>query len=404
MDTKVSIFAGTRPEIIKLAPVRHALIEKGITPVWIATGQHESLAENAYEAFGFRPDVQLRPEWNKQSLTEMSSVLQNACHNVLEQVKPDCVLVQGDTASAYAGAMAGFFTKRPVGHVEAGLRTESLNSPFPEEGFRRLIARIANYHFTPTKLATSNLIKEGVNRRTIFETGNTVVDSIQGALSRARRPAALAALPDKARIVLVTAHRRENWDGQLDGICEALTALRDRFKDIEIVMPVHANPRVREVVQDRLHDQPRIHLIEALPYLEFIWLLDAATLVLSDSGGVQEEGLSVNTPVLVMRESTERTEAIKAGAAKLVGNESKTIIKTATRLLKSQRRLNAMRNRKNPFGDGQAADRIAGIIATQTMQAVSREHEGKHGGVSINPTRRLFERSRIQFGLGANRA
>jgi UDP-N-acetylglucosamine 2-epimerase (non-hydrolysing) len=300
--------------------------------------------------------------------------------------------------------MAGFYCQIPVGHVEAGLRTETIKSPFPEEGYRRLIGRIAEHHFTPTSLASKNLVAEGIKRKLIFKTGNTVIDSVLAASGYAQRPHSLPQLDENARIVLATAHRRENWDDQMDGICDALIALRDQFADVEIVMPVHANPRVKGVLERRLANEPRIHLIGALPYLEFVWLMNAATLILSDSGGVQEEAAALNTPVLVMRDRTERTEAIKAGTAKLVGNDAKTIVRAARVVLKSLRQLNKMRNRKNPFGDGFAAARIADIIAASENAAKAGEVGGKSGGVYYNPARRQLGRHAIQSGLVANRA
>ncbi len=356
------IFAGTRPEIIKLAPIWTAARRAGLTATWVATGQHASLAESAYEAFGVEPCRRLELDWDRASLPSLTSALQCAASKLVNELRPRFVLVQGDTATAYAGAFAGFVSQVSVGHVEAGLRTDTIASPFPEEGFRRLIARIADLHFTPTRLATANLRREGVDRSAILQTGNTVIDAVLDAAPRARRPEALPDLPKNAKLVLVTAHRRENWDGKMDGICEAIRRLRDRHQRAHFVLPVHANPRVGERIREILGGEERVHLLPALPYLEFVWLMKHACVILSDSGGVQEEAVSLGAPVLVMRDSTERMEAVKAGAAKLVGGDPERIFRAASPILANPLRRRMMSGKKNPFGDGRASERVVAAL------------------------------------------
>ena len=358
------IFAGTRPEIIKLAPIWTAAQRAGLSASWVATGQHSTLADSAYEAFSLSPSRSLDLDWDRCSLPSLSGALQCAASKLVAELKPRFVLVQGDTATAYAGAFAGFINQVPVGHVEAGLRTQSIASPFPEEGFRRLIARISDLHFSPTKLATGNLRREGVARSAILETGNTVIDAVLHAAPRARRPEALPELPRNAKLVLLTAHRRENWDGKMDGICEAVLTLRDKHPRAHFVLPVHANPRVGERIRETLGGEDRVHLLPSLPYLEFVWLMKEAYLILSDSGGVQEEAVSLGAPVLVMRDSTERMEAVKAGAAKLVGGDPQRIVRAASPILANPLRRRLMSGKRNPFGDGRASERVVSALQT----------------------------------------
>ena len=360
----ILFFAGTRPEIIKLAPDLSAARASGLDGCWVATGQHAALADDTYRALEFEPTIRLELDWDGQALTSLTSALIKEAGSLVERLRPRAIIVQGDTATAYAGAMAGFLNRIPVCHVEAGLRTPSLASPFPEEGFRRLIARIASLHFTPTRGATRNLIKEGTDPQMIIQTGNTVVDAVLSMAQRVIMPASLKDKvdPDRA-FILVTAHRRENWDAGMDDICRAILELRDRHKGIQLVLPVHSNPRVADRIHALLDGQDNIHLVPALPYREFVWALQNCTLVLTDSGGVQEEATTLGKPILIMRDSTERQEAVEIGAARLVGSKASDIVSNATSILRNPILRWMMTRKKNPFGDGRASQRIANALA-----------------------------------------
>lgn len=369
---KVAIIAGTRPEILKLAPVYRSLKNAAITPVWIATGQHGDLAAQAEDAIGVTPEVRLAGGWDPRSLTNLASGLLSQLGVWMAENRPRAVLVQGDTASAYSGALAAHLHQIPVGHVEAGLRSGDPRNPFPEESFRRLIAPIADYHFAPTRLAEKNLRLDGVKPRQIWITGNTIIDTVLDMAGQTHRPAVLDALQAGERLILLTAHRRENWGEGIAAVCEAARQLIARHNDIRIVFPAHSNPRVRETVLGALEGVERVHVTEPLSYPEFIAVLKASHLVLSDSGGVQEEAPSFDVPVLVLRETTERHEAIDAGVARLVGTDPSKIVNEASRLLSEKAAHRDMADRNNPFGDGYASRRIAEILAAQ-LQAVPAE-------------------------------
>lgn len=357
---KIALIAGTRPEIVKLAPVRDAMNAlPDLQSWWIATGQHGSLAEQALDVFGIMPDRQLSLNWTKSSLPSLFARLIEGLAEEYERSGPDMVIVQGDTASAYAGATAAHMLRIPVAHVEAGLRSGDLANPFPEEGFRRMIAPITDLHFAPTRAARDNLRAENIEDGRILVTGNTVVDAVEALGDSDVRPAALDNVAPGANIVLVTAHRRENWGHGIESICEAVLDLRGRFSNTHFILPAHANPRVRDSVNQLLADEPQISVVEPLSYPDFIGVLKRATLVLSDSGGVQEEAPSFGVPVLVLRERTERMEAVKAGTALLVGTDRTRIVTEASRLLADPRARLKMTKRGNPFGDGNAGIRIA---------------------------------------------
>jgi UDP-N-acetylglucosamine 2-epimerase (non-hydrolysing) len=361
---KVAIIAGTRPEVVKLAPVRAAINKSiGMRPHWIATGQHGALAEQAMDVFKITPDVQLELDWNGTALTSLSSALirdlgEHFCAN-----RPDFVLVQGDTASAFCGATAAFLQGIPVGHVEAGLRSGDLKQPFPEEGFRRLVAPIADLHFAPTRSAARHLAREGITNEKVRVTGNTVIDAVKMVGAMNVQPEALDRVGADQRLVLVTLHRRENWDDGVEGVCAAIKTMRDEYPDLHFVLPIHLNPRVRGPIEKLLGQQERIELIEPLAYPAFVAVMKRAHLILSDSGGIQEEAPSFGVPVLVLREKTEREEAIKAGVAKLVGTRKDHILNAARQLLNNPRAYGRMARSTNPFGDGRAALRIADAVA-----------------------------------------
>ena len=361
---KVSIVAGTRPEVIKLAPVRAALLKTAsLRSEWIATGQHGSLADQAMHVFGIAPDVRLELDWNGKALTSLTSALIRDLGQQFAASRPDFVLVQGDTASAFCGAMAAFLNDIPIGHVEAGLRSGDMRHPFPEEGFRKLIAPIADLHFAPTRAAAKNLINEGISSAKVRMTGNTVIDAVQLVGSMEIHPQALDRLQPGERLVLVTLHRRENWDGGVSGVCTAIKLLRNRYPDLRFVIPVHLNPRVRGPIETLLGHEDRIELVEPLAYPAFVAVMKRAHLILSDSGGVQEEAPSFGVPVLVLRDKTERGEAVKAGVARLVGSRTETILAHARQLLDNPRAWRRMSRATNPFGDGHAGRRIAQLVS-----------------------------------------
>ncbi|WP_339741529.1 UDP-N-acetylglucosamine 2-epimerase (non-hydrolyzing) [uncultured Maricaulis sp.] len=361
---KVSIIAGTRPEVIKLAPVRAALLgQSNLQPEWIATGQHGSLADQTLEVFGITPDTRLQLDWNGKALTSLTSALIRDIGEAFNASRPDFVLVQGDTASAFSGAMAAFLNDIPVGHVEAGLRSGDLRHPFPEEGFRKLISPIADLHFAPTRAAARNLTDEGISSGKVRMTGNTVIDAVQMVGSMEIHPRALDRLRPEERLVLVTLHRRENWDDGVAGVCTAIKLLRNQYPDLRFVIPVHLNPRVRGPIEALLGDEERIDLVEPLAYPAFVAVMKRAHLILSDSGGVQEEAPSFGVPVLVLRDKTERGEAVKAGVARLVGSRTETILTHARQLLDNPRAYRRMSRAANPFGDGHAGRRIAQLVS-----------------------------------------
>lgn len=359
ISVKVVILAGTRPEVVKLAPVRASLISSGVQTVWISTEQQGALNAQALGAFDIQPDLRLEAPSPERTLGGRFAQIMDRLDNAIGDISPDLVLVQGDTSTTAAGAMAAFARRVPVGHVEAGLRTFDLDQPFPEEGWRRVVGQLAELHFAPTEAAVENLLREGVSRRRIHLTGNTGIDAVR--LSGARvTPTPLA---DGLRRVLVTVHRRENWGCELEQVLAALIQLRNRIADIEIVFAAHANPSLRGRVDAALIGQDRIRIVEPLDYLGFLSHLKSATLVLSDSGGVQEEGPVLGVPVLVLRDATERAEAVEAGVAKLVGTRTDDVLAAASRLLTNEPERMQMVRAVSPFGDGFAAQRIADIVS-----------------------------------------
>ncbi len=361
---KVSIVAGTRPEVIKLAPVRAALLKTAnLRPEWIATGQHGSLADQAMYVFGIAPEFRLKLDWNGKALTSLTSALIRDLGQHFAASRPDFVLVQGGRVSAFCGAMAAFLNDIPIGHVEAGLRSGDLRHPFPEEGFRKLIAPLADLHFAPTRAAAKNLTNEGIPGARVRMTGNTVIDAVRLVGSMEIRPQALDRLQPGERLVLVTLHRRENLDGGVSGVCTAIKLLRNRYSDLRFVIPVHLNPRVRGPIEALLGDEERIELVEPLAYPAFVAAMKRAHLILSDSGGVQEEAPGFGVPVLVLRDRTERGEAIKAGIARLVGSRTESILAHTRQLLDNPRAWRRMSRATNPFGDGHAGRRIAQLVS-----------------------------------------
>lgn len=363
---KLLIVFGTRPEALKCFPVaRAALAHPGFNTEICVTGQHREMVDQVIELTGLPVHYDLNIMQPGQTLFEVTSRVLLGMAGVLEKAKPDIVIVQGDTTTAMTAALAAFYKRIPVAHIEAGLRSHNINSPFPEELNRKIAGNIATWHFAPTTEARDNLIAEGKAANTIFVTGNTVIDTLlhfsseidADKLMNAKLAARFPFIDPTKKMILVTGHRRENFDGGIQRICTALKALSAR-RDVQIIYPVHPNPNVRSVVGAEIGTVPNIHLIDPQDYLPFLYLQKQSYLVLTDSGGVQEEAPSLGKPVLVMRENTERPEGIAAGTARLVGTDIEKILANANSLLDDESVYRGMAERHNPYGDGQAATRI----------------------------------------------
>ncbi len=371
MSKRVMVVFGTRPEAIKMAPVVRALrAAPNIEVEVVVTAQHRQMLDQVLELFDLVPDEDLDLMTPGQTLPEMFGKILAGMHGVIERRRPELVLVHGDTSTTLATALAAYYARVPAGHVEAGLRTGNLQAPWPEEANRRLTAPLASLHFAPTELARSNLLVEGIDPASIHVTGNTVIDALLEVVDRIDGDAGLRGqlatrfpfLDPGKRLVLVTGHRRENFGSGFEQICLALRSLGAR-DDVQVVYPVHLNPNVQKPVKRILGDMPNVHLIEPQDYLPFVYLMTRAHLILTDSGGIQEEAPSLGKPVLVMRDTTERPEALEAGSAALVGTDSTVIVREVARLLDDPGAYAAMSLVRNPYGDGRAAERIAQIIA-----------------------------------------
>jgi UDP-N-acetylglucosamine 2-epimerase (non-hydrolysing) len=364
---KVFVIIGTRPEVIKMAPIIRLMQEDNKYNLGIvSTAQHREMLDDLLQLFSFQPDFDLDIMRPDQGLCEVAQKTLGGLTELFSHNQPDLVLVEGDTTTALMGALAAFYNKIAIGHVEAGLRTDNRYSPYPEEMNRRLITRLADVHFAPTLNNVDNLKNEGIAEERIFHTGNPVTDSLLWSCDHLPQNLLEDKLNTQAmngqRIVMVTAHRRENWGKPLSNICKALRELIEKNEDVAIVYPVHPHPQVRKIVFPLLQDVPRIHLLDPLLYAPFVELMRRAYLILTDSGGVQEEAPSLGKPVLVMRENTERMEAVEAGVACLVGSEQDVIFNTAQKLLDSDQEYNKMAGRQNPFGDGRAANKILAAV------------------------------------------
>lgn len=357
---------GTRPEAIKLAPVIHELRrQREVFDVQVAvTAQHRSMLDQVLSIFDIRPDFDLDIMRPGQTLTDVTVRALTGIEKVLAELRPDIVLVQGDTTTAFVGALAAYYQRVAVGHVEAGLRTSDKFSPYPEEMNRRLAGCMADVHFAPTPRARENLRREGVAAGSIHVTGNTVIDALLWVLGSSKPwdVPLLSRLNPSRRIILVTAHRRESFGPGFERICRALAAIARRNPDVDVVYPVHLNPNVRKPVNAILGRVERVHLIEPLEYLPFAHLMERSYLILSDSGGIQEEAPALGKPVLVLRDKTERPEAIEAGTARLVGTDVERIVSQAERLLSSPAAYRRMAHAENPFGDGRASQRIVRVL------------------------------------------
>jgi UDP-N-acetylglucosamine 2-epimerase (non-hydrolysing) len=390
---RIAVFIGTRPEAIKMAPVIAALKRsKEFEPLVVNTGQHRELIEQVIDLFEIEIDRDLAVMEPNQSLAPLLARLLTRIDIALSDLAPDMVLAQGDTSTVLATALAAFYRHIPFGHVEAGLRTGNLQSPFPEEGNRVLTSPLAALHFAPTKVAAENLRREGIADAQIIITGNTVIDALFMELERQRQPNVHSTIMTRMRdrigadfgqrpFVLVTGHRRENFGAGFDQICDALAALAVRFANHLFVYPVHLNPNVQTVVNQRLGSIENIRLIEPQPYAEFVALLASCRLALTDSGGVQEEAPSLGKPVLVMRDTTERPEGVVAGTAKLVGADATAIVAETSRLLSDDNAYRQMSEAVNPYGDGHATHRI--LAAIEQFFAPSQTGAGLE--LRINP-------------------
>ena len=375
MTRRVAVFMGTRPEAIKMAPVIARLeAAEGFEPLVINSGQHREMIQQVIDLFGVSVDHELKVMRANQSLAGLTSRLIEKIDTVLADARPDMVLVQGDTTTVLCAALASFYQQIPIGHVEAGLRTGNMRSPFPEEANRRLVSPLVDLHFAPTEASRQALLAEKICGESITVTGNTVVDALFTELRRQEQPTVQEPLQKKLSqligpdwftrpSLLVTGHRRENLGDGFEQICAALLELSQRFPEMLIVYPVHLNPNVLQIVHERLGETKNIRLIEPQPYAEFVMLAKTCRLILTDSGGVQEEAPSLGKPVLVMRDTTERPEGVVAGTVKLVGAQADRIVAEATTLLSDEGAYEAMASVANPYGDGQASTRIVERLA-----------------------------------------
>lgn len=368
---------GTRPETIKMAPVIKQLVQnpKFDTKVCV-TGQHREMLIPFLDLFDITPDVNLEAMTSNQSLTQLTATILCGLESVLSTLQPDIILVHGDTTTTLAATLAAYYQKIPVAHVEAGLRTGNIYLPWPEEANRKLTGGLAAFHFAPTALSRNNLLSEGVKPENIRITGNTVVDALFDVLAQFESNPALLEkagmqfpfLSVKRRMILVTGHRRESFGQGFQQICEALAAVAKRYPDVDIVYPVHLNPQVQRPVKSLLSQYSNIYLIDPVDYLPFVYLMKSAYLILTDSGGIQEEAPSLGKPVLVMRDRTERPEAVTAGTVKIVGTKVQIILDEVTQLFESEVHYQSMSQAQNPYGDGDAAIRIVRVLENALLE------------------------------------
>lgn len=372
---KVLVLFGTRPELIKLAPVIRELKKRSFPTVVVSSSQHKDLLAPFLAALDVEIDHDLAIMRRNQTLNEVASRVLLRLDNVLDTERPDLVLLQGDTTTTMSGAIASFNRKVPVGHVEAGLRSRNLMSPFPEEMNRRLVSQVASLHFAATETNRRNLIAEGIPSERIFVTGNPIVDCLQTMLKDLRPSVPIRRLIAEAqgqKLLLLTTHRRESFGPQMSANLRVLRSFVEARRDITLVFPVHPNPNVSKVAEEILGNCPRIHLLQPLGYADFLELMKAAWLIVSDSGGVQEEAPSLGKPLLVIRENTERPEAVTAGVAKLVGNSAHTLKRLLEETYTVDSWLRSVKQIANPFGDGHSASRIVRVVEDQFAAATTR--------------------------------
>jgi len=359
---KIMVVFGTRPEAIKMCPLVNELKKRQqLQTIVCVTGQHRQMLDQVLEAFQVVPDYDLSIMKQKQTLFDITTNILNSIKEVLEEVRPDIVLVHGDTSTTFVTALACFYLQIPVGHVEAGLRTYNIYSPYPEEFNRQAVSIVSQYNFAPTELSKQNLVREGKNEKTIFVTGNTAIDALKTTVREDYSHPELEWAED-SRLIMITAHRRENLGEPMKNMFRAIRRVMDEHPDVKAIYPIHMNPVVRETAEAILGDDERIHIIEPLEVLDFHNFLNRSYLILTDSGGIQEEAPSLGKPVLVMRDTTERPEGIAAGTLKLVGTDEEVIYQNFKRLLENQEEYAKMSNASNPYGDGRACERIADIL------------------------------------------
>lgn len=364
MKTVMLVF-GTRPEAIKMCPLVNELkTRKNINTVVCVTGQHRQMLDQVLEAFQVEPDYDLSIMKDKQTLFDITTNILNRIKAVLEEVKPDVVLVHGDTSTTFVTALACFYLQIPVGHVEAGLRTYNIYSPYPEEFNRQAVSIISQYNFAPTELSRQNLLREGKKDETIYVTGNTAIDALKTTVRKDYSHPELE-WADGSRLIIITAHRRENLGEPMHHMFRAIRRIMDEHPDVKAIYPIHMNPVVRQAADEELRGCDRIHIIEPLEVLDFHNFLARSYLILTDSGGIQEEAPSLGKPVLVMRDTTERPEGIKAGTLKLVGTNEDVIYKNFKELLENKDAYDAMAHASNPYGDGFACKRIADALEAE---------------------------------------
>lgn len=359
---KVMLVFGTRPEAIKMCPLVNELKRcEELQTIVCVTGQHRQMLDMVLEAFDVTPDYDLSIMKDKQTLFDVTTNILNRIKEVLEKEKPDVVLVHGDTSTTFVTALACFYLQIPVGHVEAGLRTYNIYSPYPEEFNRQAVSIISKFNFAPTKLSKQNLLKEGKDPDSIYVTGNTAIDALKTTVRENYTHPELE-WANGSRLIMITAHRRENLGEPMRHMFKAIRCVMDEHPDVKAIYPIHMNPVVREIANEYLGDDDRIHIIEPLDVLDFHNFLSRSYLILTDSGGIQEEAPSLGKKVLVMRDTTERPEGIAAGTLKLVGTEEETIYKEFNRLLADKAEYEAMSKASNPYGDGHACERIVDIL------------------------------------------
>lgn len=361
---KVLTIFGTRPEAIKMAPLVKEIEKNSDTfeSIVCVTAQHRQILDQVLELFCIKPDFDLNIMKENQDLWTLTSEVLLRTKEVMEKVKPDVVLVHGDTTTSMAAALSAFYAKIPVGHVEAGLRTFEKYYPFPEEINRVFTDSVCTYHFAPTEMSCQNLIKSQIPQEHIYKTGNTVIDALLYTVENHHEEVEGLKLNPNLKTILLTSHRRENFGEPIKNICHAILDLINKYKDIEVVYPVHPNPNVRKPVYELLNGKDRIHLIEPLEYAQFCTLMKKSHIILTDSGGVQEEAPSLGKPVLVLRDTTERPEAVEYGTVKLVGTDREKIVKTVSMLLNDEKEYKKMSESINPYGDGLASKRIVDVL------------------------------------------
>ena len=360
---KVMSIFGTRPEAIKMAPlVKELECRKEIESIVCVTAQHREMLDQVLETFDIKPNYDLDIMKQGQTLSDITSRVLTGLENVIKEVKPDIVLVHGDTTTTFAGALAAFYNQVAIGHVEAGLRTYDKYSPFPEEMNRQMVDCMTDMYFAPTKLSKDNLVKQNIDENKIYITGNTAIDAMSKTIDKNYKHKELEWIKDDERMILLTAHRRENLGEPMRNIFRAIKRITDEFEDVKVIYPIHKNPKVREIAKEIFGNTNKIKLIEPLEVFDFHNFQNKSYIIMTDSGGIQEEAPSLGKPVLVLRDTTERPEGIDAGTLKLVGTDEETIYKETKKLLTNKEEYNKMSHASNPYGDGTASKKIVDAI------------------------------------------